>query len=156
MGINAALLPTGKVLWFSYPRNPSPRYNTGGLPSPNTAQAWLWDPASGSNTRVDPPLWRDPADGRLKPANIWCGGTSFLADGRVLVTGGNLAYSTESSNYKGLNKVYTFNPWAERWTEQPDMRDGRWYPSQPYGRRPHLDSGRARPKRRVKFTQQGH
>ena len=30
---------------------------------------------------------------------------------------------------KGLNKVYTFNPYNETWTEQPDMRDGRWYPT---------------------------
>ena len=28
-----------------------------------------------------------------------------------------------------MNKVYTFNPWSETWTEQPDMRHGRWYPS---------------------------
>ena len=81
MGIHAALLPTGKVIWWAYPQKESP----------NTAQAWLWDPATGNTKRVDPPLWRDPADGQLKAANIWCSGQSFLADGRVLVTGGNLA-----------------------------------------------------------------
>ena len=32
-------------------------------------------------------------------------------------------------DYKGLDKVYTFNPFNETWTEQPDMRDGRWYPT---------------------------
>ena len=31
--------------------------------------------------------------------------------------------------YKGLNKIYTFNPFNETWTEQPDMRHGRWYPT---------------------------
>ena len=45
---------------------------------------------------------------------------SLLADGRVLVTGGNLEYDPAGlSNYKGLNKVYTFNPFNETWTEQP-------------------------------------
>ncbi len=127
MGIHAAVLPTGKVMWFSYPQNPSPVY--GNPDAPNTAQAWLWDPATGGTKRVDPPLWRDPADGQLKPANIWCAGQTFTNDGRLVVFGGNLAYSAGSVSWKGLNKIYTFNPWSESWTEQPDMRDGRWYPT---------------------------
>jgi len=130
MAIHAALLPTGKVLWFAYPKNPSPRYGGDGGASPNTSQAWLWDPVSGQSKQVNPPLWRDPADGVLKPANIWCAGQSLLADGRLLVTGGNLQYADGDVDWKGLNKVYTFNPFNETWTEQPDMRRGRWYPSQ--------------------------
>ena len=44
--------------------------------------------------------------------------------------GGNLRFSEPGvANFKGLNKVYTFNPWNESWTEQPDMRGGRWYPT---------------------------
>ena len=129
MGIHAALLPTGKVMWFSYPRNPAPRHGGGGVNDPNTAQAWLWDPATGGTRRVDPPLWRDPADGQLKPANIWCAGQTFTADGRLVVFGGNLRFSEPGVDFKGLNKVYTFNPWNETWTEQPDMRHGRWYPT---------------------------
>jgi hypothetical protein len=128
MAINAVTLPTGKVMWWAYPKNPS--LGVGDPNAPNTAQAWLWDPASGTTKRVDPPLWRDPADGQLKPANIWCSGQSLLADGRVLVTGGNLEYEDGDVGFAGLNKVYTFNPWNETWTEQPDMRHGRWYPSQ--------------------------
>jgi hypothetical protein len=75
---------------------------------------------------VDPPT--DPATGNA--ANIWCAGNALLPDGRVVVTGGNLAYATGTTNYKGLNKVYTFNPWSEKWVEQPHMAHGRWYPSQ--------------------------
>ena len=37
--------------------------------------------------------------------------------------------AASTSDWKGLNKVYTFNPWNETWTEQPDMRHGRWYPT---------------------------
>ena len=79
--------------------------------------------------RVDPPLWRDPGDGQLKPANIWCAGQTFTADGRLVVFGGNMRFSEGTVDYKGLNKVYTFNPFNESWTEQPDMRHGRWYPT---------------------------
>ena len=55
--------------------------------------------------------------------------------------GGNAAYSSDTSDFKGLNKAYTFNPFNETWTEQPDMRHGRWYPSAvrlPDGRMPIL------------------
>lgn len=132
MGIHAAMLPTGKVMWWAYPKNPTRPY--GDPRFPNTSTAWLWDPATGNSKEVRPPLWRDPADGKRKPANLWCAGQSFLADGRLLVTGGNLAYSgtgdPERLNYAGLNKVYTFNPFNETWTEQPNMKGGRWYPSQ--------------------------
>jgi Domain of unknown function (DUF1929) len=122
-GIHAVMLPTGKVMWWSYPDPFGPDRR-------NTAQAWLWDLRSGSFKRIDPPLWLDPADGQLKPANIWCSGNSLLADGRVLVAGGNLDYALGPGSAAGLNKVYTFDPFTESWTEQPDMPHGRWYPTQ--------------------------
>src|SRR3954451_17819145 len=75
-GINAVMLPTGKVMWWSYPLGP--RFNT--------SQAFLWDPATGREKKVAPPI--DSRTG--EPANLWCSGQSLLADGRVLVTGGNL------------------------------------------------------------------
>jgi hypothetical protein len=128
MAINAVMLPTGKVMWWSYLTNPNAEF--GDPNAKNTAKAWLWDPGTGKLERIDPPLWRDPADGQLKPANIWCSGQSLLQDGRVVVAGGNLAYAEGSDDYKGLDAVFTFNPWNERWTRQPDMEHGRWYPSQ--------------------------
>src|SRR3954471_5212709 len=126
IAINAIMLPSGRVLWFAYPRKPDPNDAN----AANYAQAWLWDPARGNGSsafkRVDPPV--DPRTGQ--PANIWCAGNALLPDGRVVVTGGNLAYATATTNYKGLDKVYTFNPWSETWVEQPHMGHGRWYPSQ--------------------------
>ncbi len=122
MAIHAALLPTGKVMLFAYPKEPSSGDGT------RVPESWaaLWDPADGSSRRVDPPI--DPATGR--PANIWCGGQSLLPDGRLLVTGGTLAYRGEGRGYAGLDRVFTFDPFAERWVEQPRMGHGRWYPSQ--------------------------
>jgi hypothetical protein len=119
VAIHAAMLPTGKVMIFSYPKSPEE----------NSAQAWLWDPATGQKVRRDPPLWLDPKDGVMKAANIWCSGHTFTADGELVVFGGNLEFPDGTKTYKGLNKVYTFNPFTETWKEQPDMRHGRWYPT---------------------------
>ena len=63
-------------------------------------------------TQVNPP----------DKANIWCAGQTFTADGELVVFGGNLDYESPSQTWKGLNKVFTFNPWTETWNEQP--RDG--------------------------------
>jgi hypothetical protein len=125
MAINAAMLPTGKVLWFSYPW--SPDYG------PNRAHetvATLWDPAKGTGAGAFKAV--PPRDASGNPVNLFCAGISFLADGQVLVTGGNLMYPAESPGgmYAGLKDVYTFDPWTESWTPQPKMSHGRWYPSQ--------------------------
>ena len=123
---HAVMLPTGKVLWYSIPSHPDrplgPRH---------LAVAVLWDPSKGTGPdsfkRVNPPI--DPATGQ--PVNIWCSGQTLLEDGRVLVTGGNLMYTVESpgGKFAGLNHVYTFDPFSERWKRQPNMRHGRWYPT---------------------------
>ena len=124
-GIHAALLPTGKVmLWgYPFPVNDTDRKR-------EESHAWLWDPAKGSAAdafeQVNP-----PAGANGLPAQVFCAGASFLADGRLLTTGGNLYWPDSTRpNWAGLNKVFTFNPWNGRWTKQPDMRHGRWYPSQ--------------------------
>ncbi len=133
-GTHAVMLPTGKVLWYSIPSHPDRPLGPRRL-----AVALLWDPSKGTGANafktVNPPI--DPATGQ--PVNIWCSGNSLLPDGRVLVTGGNLMYTVESpgGKFAGLNHVYTFDPFSERWTRQPDMPHGRWYPtnlSMPDGR----------------------
>jgi hypothetical protein len=125
--INAILLPTSKVMIFAYP------FQTEGGErnlKRNWSVAYLWDPSKGTGDaafkQVNPPI--DPATNQ--PANLWCAGTSFLANGDLLVTGGNLSYEDTTHYYKGLNQVYTFNPFNEKWTRQPDMKHGRWYPTQ--------------------------
>lgn len=116
IGINTVVLATGKVLMFAYPTADLTR---------NEATAYVWDPATRTSRRVDPPL--NPATG--KPFNIWCAGQAVLADGRVLVAGGNLEYPANGLDYKGLKALFTFDPFTETWTRQPDMAHGRWYPT---------------------------
>jgi Domain of unknown function (DUF1929) len=104
-GIHAILLPTGKVLLFSYGS------------TENTSIATLWDPATHTGKRIATPQ-----------QNIWCAGQTLLADGRVLVVGGNIPKG-DSTNYRGLDSIWIFDPWEEKWIYQGRMNDGRWYPT---------------------------
>ena len=104
-GIHAVLLPTGKVLFFSYGT------------AENSSIGTLWDPATHTGRSIETPK-----------ENIWCAGQTLLADGRVLVVGGNIPKGT-STNYRGLDSIWIFDPWSEKWTFQGKMNDGRWYPS---------------------------
>jgi hypothetical protein len=111
--IHAALLPTGKVMIFAYPAGQ------------NYSAAYLWNPADGSIVEKDPP------DINGHPANIWCAGQTFTADGELVVFGGNLEFpnAEKTTTWKGLDRVYSFNPFTETWREQPKMEHGRWYPT---------------------------
>ena len=104
-GIHAAVLPTGKVLHYSYPHS--------GLGS----EAWLWDPQTG--TLVPAPINR----------NVFCGGHSFLPDGKLLVTGGTDPLSPQGPPPFGIKDLHTFDPLTESWTYVGDMQVGRWYPT---------------------------
>lgn len=49
------------------------------------------------------------------------------------MTGGNLAYEGDppfTVNSAGLRTAFVFDPQTEQWSRQPDMEQGRWYPSQ--------------------------
>jgi hypothetical protein len=50
-------------------------------------------------------------------------GHAFLADGKLLVTGGHIV------SYQGLATAYRYAPSANTWTSLPDMNAGRWYPT---------------------------
>jgi Domain of unknown function (DUF1929)/Glyoxal oxidase N-terminus len=97
IAVHLSLLPTGKVLAF-------------GL----SGTAQVWDPATGSFTAAP------------SPAVIFCAGHSLLADGRLLVAGGN-NHPTEALN--GIPDITIFDPWTESWSRSTPMRRGRWYPT---------------------------
>jgi hypothetical protein len=88
------LLSTGKVLSF------------GELVAPQ-----VWDPETGSFTSVPSPVL------------LFCSGHSFLADGRLLVSGGHLGTN------RGFPDISLFSPATESWSRSTPMTRGRWYPT---------------------------
>lgn len=108
VAIHSTLMPTGKVLFF---------YNNPSFGDEELGRVMVWDPVTKTGVRRD------------VPANIWCAGQTLLADGRLLVVGGNLQYQTDTTAFKGLNQIWIFDPWTETWTRGPNMRHGRWYPT---------------------------
>jgi hypothetical protein len=96
---HAHLLPSGKVFFFG-------EFEEG-------AQApRIWDPVTDTLTALPPP-----------PHNIFCTGHSYLADGRMLLTGGHV------SPHEGLPHTVIFDPFTLSWEHVPDMNDKRWYPT---------------------------
>jgi Domain of unknown function (DUF1929) len=130
--IHSAVLPTGKVLFWGYP----PADELGSRP--NEGLAALWDPSKGTGPAslesVPPPQIDVDGDGDTEAAPIYCSGQSFLPNGALFMTGGNLVFAgvagDDYTEFAGHNRAFTFDPWSEEWIEQPAMRHGRWYPSQ--------------------------
>jgi hypothetical protein len=108
IGVAASLLHNGKVLmWES---------REGGIGS----RARLFDPTTNATQDVSMTYAR----------NIFCAGSSFLPDGRLLVTGGDPASftGTKDSNI-GDSGVSIFDPITQTWSETTRMAFARWYPS---------------------------
>lgn len=134
-GVHVAVLPTGKVLSFSFDevtkdpqQETSPTYTVGPR---NRGRAYLWDPAAGTGPNawksVPPPVI-DMPDGANspRPAPLFCTGMAFLSNGNLAVFGGNLA---KDGRLSGARLVFTFDPWTETWHRQQDLSVGRWYPT---------------------------
>jgi hypothetical protein len=133
-GDHVALLPTGKVLLFSFERitnnpqqEPAPTQTIG---RENAGRAYLWDPSLGTGpnafTAVPPPVV-DLPDGlnQPRPAPIFCAGHAYLPNGMVAIFGGNFG----GNNGAGARFTLIFDPWHEKWLRQQDMAVGRWYPT---------------------------
>jgi PKD repeat protein len=74
------------------------------------------------------PQLLDPATNNVTPAaaagyQVFCSGHSFLADGRLFVSGGNLG------DLVGVPNASIYDPLTNTWTRVPDMNAGRWYPT---------------------------
>jgi hypothetical protein len=132
-GDHIAMLPTGKVLIFSFePVEDNPQKETAPtdvIGKENAGRAYLWDPGKGTGPdafkSVPPPLVVMP-DGKNeeRPAPFFCSGHAFLPNGMVGVFGGNLGGNGGS----GAKLSLVFDPWSETWHRNQDMSVGRWYP----------------------------
>ncbi|PVE24335.1 hypothetical protein DC522_10715 [Microvirga sp. KLBC 81] len=105
---HAALLHTGKVLFI--PAD----YDSEGWPTP------IWDPTDESSPKFEYPVSNPDYA-------LFCGGHSFLSDGRLLVVGGG----GDRNVTPGAVAGFKFDPVARSWTRTAgDMHHGyRWYPT---------------------------
>jgi Galactose oxidase-like, Early set domain/Ricin-type beta-trefoil lectin domain len=104
-----AMLPNGKVLmWDSVGDGPAESYT-----DHTFTRALVWDPETNTSVRRD-----------VQGYNIFCAGYTQLADGRILVAGGN-----KDSGLNGIVQTHIFDWRTETWSRGPDMASGRWYPS---------------------------
>jgi hypothetical protein len=125
LAVHAALLPTGKVLFFAGSGSSAARFASPDFVNP-AKQIWtsvVWDP-----TQPGPGGFFHPQilfAGDHRPFDFFCGGDCYLADGRVLSAGGTVGYNP----FRGRNDACTFDPTTQQWTFVASMHHGRWYPS---------------------------
>jgi galactose oxidase-like protein/glyoxal oxidase-like protein len=103
--IHMHLLPDGTVLAWGNPNTP---------PSDGGAQERVWDP------NLPQPLFQEV---RNPFVDVYCSGHSFLADGRLLVTGGHI------NSFVGSDATTIFDFRTRTWSASSRMNDGRWYPT---------------------------
>jgi hypothetical protein len=59
-------------------------------------------------------------------ADFYCGGITFLQNGKLFVTGGQNEYGVVRG---GVTNTEIFDPTTNTWTQGPAMNYGRWYPT---------------------------
>lgn len=102
--IHVALLRTGKVLVVAGSEN---------------------DPASQRNRAAILELAKQNVAEEEIAWDLFCNGTSFLPDGRVLIVGGTGEYDP----FTGTAYAVYYDPTTGAFTEGPEMHEGRWYPT---------------------------
>ena len=103
-----AVLPNGKVLMWDSVGDKA----TGNYPDHTFTRAIVWDPRTDTYHQVN-----------VSGYNIFCAGYAQLADGRVLVAGGN-----KNPQQDGIVQTHIFDWRTETWSRGPDMNAARWYP----------------------------
>jgi galactose oxidase len=117
--IHTHVLPTGKVLFWG--RREPPATTSFSSLNQHETHSFIWDPANPHASAR--PTSSQPVDSHGKPINIFCSGHTFLADGRLLVTGGHIF------DGQGLDSSAIYDPFKDLWAAGPTMNNGRWYPT---------------------------
>lgn len=134
LAIHAALLPTGKIVFFG-----------GDEHDPGTHHLGLFDHARLFDCQTLAITSPAPAPGIR---DLFCCGHAFLPDGRLLVAGGTeewtVAVVTDDDHahgamghFRGIPHAYVFDPVSEQWQQVARMvfepwtssGGGRWYPT---------------------------
>jgi hypothetical protein len=111
--VHTVLLYNGDVLFVAGSGNNPNQFKAG------TFESAVYNPTTGK-FRVIP-----------TPDDFFCAGHVQLANGNVLILGGNKAYPTAATNgnYEGLNTSYIFDPVTEKYVKENNLATGAWYPS---------------------------
>ena len=111
--IHAAVLHTGKVLLVAGSGNRKGTFTSG------TFTSLLWDPVTNALTRLPD-----------APYDFFCGGHSFLPDGRLLVAGGSSVWESSTQRFGGSDRSVLFDPVSATYTSpSTTMAHARWYPT---------------------------
>ena len=102
VAIAANLLPNGKVMTWG-------RRREGEEPV-------IWDPVANTFTQAAVP-----------DSDLFCSGHTMLADGRIMIAGGNRSFPYNDGT--GPPIVAFYNWQTDTWTRGTDMEVGRWYPT---------------------------
>lgn len=130
LAVHAAMLFTGKVLYFS-----GCEHDQGQNEAPNVDHTRLWDPGTNNIQVVGSPTH-----------DLFCAGHAFLGNGKLLAAGGtqewsNVPHPVHVGHFRGLRNATIFNPKfsgsSNPWTATTSMRTergknsggGRWYPT---------------------------
>ena len=111
--IHLVILSTGKVLYLA-----GSGYHQSNKDGPFKAE--LMDPETGAKVQYS------------FPVDFFCIGHNHLANGNVLLTGGTKRYDVDNPEglFEGGNYAYLFDVYTSTFTRLPDIRHGRWYPTQ--------------------------
>ena len=125
VAVHAALLSTGRVLFFAGSGSSANRFASPdfGNVAKGIFTSVVWDPQALPPSNFFHPDTILAADGR--PFDFFCGGDSFLPDGRLLSAGGTVAYNP----YRGRADATVFDPASQQWSFVGKMTHGRWYPT---------------------------
>lgn len=125
VAVHAALLPTGKVLFFAGSGSSKNRFDSPdfGNIAKGIYTSVVWDPQAASPDNFTHPQTIFDAHG--KAFDFFCGGDNFLPDGKLISAGGTIGYNP----YRGRADATVFDPQTGKWSFIASMTHGRWYPS---------------------------
>jgi Domain of unknown function (DUF1929) len=109
--IHTVVLMNGKILLIAGSGNDPDEFAAG------TFESAVYDPSKGTFQMIP------------TPDDFFCAGHIQLANGNVLILGGNKAYQTATRDYEGLNTSYIFDPLTDKYVRENNLNVGHWYPS---------------------------